>query len=64
MGSDISENEIISQTTLFAEALPELVSVSLMAHLKVSKFNTASAEMVISLVVHPAVTPLWLVEVR
>ena len=44
-------------TTLLAEALPADVSVSLMAHLKVSKLSTASLVMVISLVVQPAVTP-------
>ena len=64
MGSDMSVNEMISQTTLFAELLPADVSVSLMAHLNVSKFSTASAVMVISFVVQPAVTPRGLAEVR
>ena len=41
IGSDISVNEIMSHTTLLAEALPAEVSVSLMAHLKVSKLSTA-----------------------
>ena len=47
----------MSHTTLLAEALPADVSVSLMAHLKVSKLGTASLVIVISLVVQPAVTP-------
>ena len=64
MGSDISVKEMMSQTTLLADALPVEVSVSLMAHLNVSKFSTASAVMVISLVVQPAVTPRGLEEVR
>ena len=64
IGSDISAKEIMSHTTLLAEAFPALVSVSLIEHLKVSKLSTASAVIVISLVVHPDVTPRWLLCVR
>lgn len=55
---------MISQTTLLADAFPTLVSVSFIAHLNVSKFSTASAVIVISLVVQPPVTPLGFVDVN